>query len=117
MGVYEAPRFLLQSMGLEVVEMAHYGSASVCCGTSAWTHCGATSKAIQVERLQEARATGADLLVTACLKCQIHFRCAMKDPLRDVEFGIPIRDWVSLVAASLVEEGEESQVIESPVAR
>ncbi|MGQ9584052.1 MAG: (Fe-S)-binding protein [Anaerolineae bacterium] len=115
MGVYEAPRFVLQSMGLELAEMAHSRGAALCCGTSAWTHCGATSKAIQVDRLGEARATGADLLVTACPKCQIHLRCAMKDLPADSEVSIPIRDWVSLVAAALMEE--KTVVVEPAVAR
>jgi Fe-S oxidoreductase len=32
---------------------------------------------MQVERLQEAIQTGAQTLVTACPKCQIHLMCAL----------------------------------------
>jgi heterodisulfide reductase subunit D len=101
LGVYDAPRQVLRALGVEIVEMAHAGKTATCCGTSGWTNCGATSKAIQVERLHEARATGAEVLVTACAKCQIHFRCAMDDPRLDAEISMPVRDLVTLVADAL----------------
>jgi Fe-S oxidoreductase len=49
---------------------------ALCCGTSAWMECAGYSKAIQTERMQEAIQTGAQTLITACPKCQIHFACA-----------------------------------------
>jgi Fe-S oxidoreductase len=49
---------------------------ALCCGTSAWMECSSCSKAIQTERMQEAIQTGAQTLITACPKCQIHFTCA-----------------------------------------
>ncbi|MBC7248759.1 MAG: (Fe-S)-binding protein [Anaerolineae bacterium] len=101
MHVYDAPRQLLRALGIEIVEMAHAGKTSTCCGTSGWTNCGATSKAIQVERLREARATGAEMLVTACAKCQIHFLCAMDDPRLGAEIEMPVRDLITLVANAL----------------
>jgi hypothetical protein len=52
--------------------------AAGCCGVGAFLTCGAHSKRIQVERLIEAGAT-AGTLVTECPKCQIHFKCALKD--------------------------------------
>jgi hypothetical protein len=54
-----------------------------------------------VERLREAKATGAELLVTACVKCQIHFACAQDDPALAEEIGIEIRDLATLVAQTL----------------
>jgi len=77
--IYDAPRATLDALGLELVEMEHNRQAALCCGTSCWTACGATNKAMQNNRLREAQATGAELLVTACAKCQIHFQCAMAD--------------------------------------
>lgn len=77
-GEYDAPRALLGAAA-DLHEMEHSRQQAVCCGTSVWTQCGQTAKAIQIERLREAAATGADVLVTACPKCQIHFHCAMAD--------------------------------------
>jgi heterodisulfide reductase subunit D len=101
LGVYDAPRQVMAGLGLDLVEMERTRNTSLCCGTSCWTSCGQVSKNIQVERLREARATGAELLVTACVKCQIHFRCAQDDPALRDEIGIEIRDLATLVAERL----------------
>jgi len=103
LGVYDAPRAALAGLGLELVEMERTRQASLCCGTSCWTSCGQVSKNVQVERLREAKATGAQLLVTACIKCQIHLKCAQDDPILREEIGIEIRDLTTLVAEQLRE--------------
>ncbi len=101
LGVYDAPRQVLEQLGYQVVEMRHNRRNATCCGTNGWTHCGAANKAIQVQRLREAKQTGAEAMVTACLKCQIHFKCALMDaPMRE-ELGIEMVDLVELVAARL----------------
>jgi len=101
LGVYDAPRLVLAGLGFDLVEMERTRHTSLCCGTSCWTACGQVSKNIQVERLKEARATGAQVLVTACVKCQIHFKCAQDDPVLGQEIGIEIRDLTTLVAERL----------------
>jgi len=101
LGVYEAPRQLIADLGLHLVEMERTRKTSLCCGTSCWTECGQVSKAIQGERLHEAQHTGADLLVTACVKCQIHFKCAQEDPRLAQEAPIEIRDLTTLLAEAL----------------
>ena len=97
LGVYDAPRQVIEALGLELVEMEHSGKNALCCGTSCWTNCGAVNKQIQVDRLREAQATGAGLLVTACAKCQIHLKCALDDGRLGEEIGMEIRDLVTLV--------------------
>jgi len=69
--------------------------------TNGWTHCDAANKAIQVQRLREARATGAEAMVTACLKCQIHFRCALMDAQLKGKIEIEMVDLATLVAEQL----------------
>jgi Fe-S oxidoreductase len=101
LGVYDAPRAAISGLGFDLVEMERSRNTSLCCGTSCWTACGQLSKYIQVERLQQARATGAGLLVTACIKCQIHFKCAQQDAALAAEIGIEIRDLATLVAEAL----------------
>jgi Fe-S oxidoreductase len=76
-GVYDAPRKLLEAIpGIKLKEMPHSRENGVCCGTSGWMNCSSCSKEIQLQRLSEAVDTGAGTIVTACPKCQIHFRCA-----------------------------------------
>ena len=104
MGVYQEPRQIISALGLELVEMEHSGKNALCCGTSCWTNCGAVNKQIQVDRLREAQATGAELLVTACPKCQIHFKCALDDARLGEEIGMEIRDLVTLVDEALAKE-------------
>jgi heterodisulfide reductase subunit D len=77
--MYDGPRNLLNSIaGVELVEMENNKESSICCGASPWMFCGSINKQIQDERLRQASNTDAELLVTACPKCQIHLSCAQK---------------------------------------
>ncbi|MBN1316811.1 MAG: (Fe-S)-binding protein [Anaerolineales bacterium] len=101
MGKYDQPRQVIDALGFELVEMEHNRARALCCGTSAWTHCGATAKQIQLDRLQEASSTGAKVLVTSCVKCQIHFKCAQDDPRIDERLKIEIKDLITLAAEEM----------------
>jgi Fe-S oxidoreductase len=102
LGVYDPPRQVLGSLpGLELVEMRRSRAAAVCCAGGTWSHCDRFAKSIQVERLREARATGAQVLAAACPKCQIHLQCAMKDPSLGGEIEMETRDIAELVDAAL----------------
>ncbi|MBU4173955.1 MAG: hydrogenase iron-sulfur subunit [Actinobacteria bacterium] len=109
MDVYSAPRKVLEALpGVELLEMEHHGPDAICCGVSSWVSCGATARSIQVSRLSEARSTGAETLVTACPKCQIHLRCALSGKLPGDRSNVEIRveDLTALVAKALGVEGE-----------
>jgi Fe-S oxidoreductase len=85
-GIYEAPRQLLGMLPeIQLLEMERNRENALCCGTSAWMECSSYSNAIQTERLQEAIQTGAQSLITACPKCQIHFTCARSGTDTDLE--------------------------------
>ena len=99
-GVYDLPREILRSIpGVELVEMERIREYSWCCGAgggvreaypeySRWT---------AIERIAEARATGADALVTACPWCERTFMDATDasgEPM-------PIYDIVDLVRQAL----------------
>jgi len=101
LGLFDAPRKIISSIPkLELVEMDRDRSNSLCCGASGWTNCFSCSKQIQTERLSQAKGTGADLMVTSCPKCQIHFRCAMKGGAPEIE----MMDLVSLVSLAMTKE-------------
>jgi Fe-S oxidoreductase len=98
-GIIDEPRHLLGAIpDLELVEMPRSGKDALCCGSSNWVSCSRVNKKIQVERLDEAISTGAQVLVTACPKCNIHLRCALRD--EDCSGHIDITDIVTLVAES-----------------
>ncbi len=103
MGVVDAPRKVLEAIpGVEIEEMKSNRHGASCCAGGTWGNCDRFAKRIQIDRLREARATGAEVLVTACPKCQIHFRCAMKDPNFESEISIEMRDVAEVVASALV---------------
>jgi Fe-S oxidoreductase len=87
--------------GMELAEMRRSGPSAMCCAGGTWSNCDRFAKRIQVERLREARSTGAEVLVTACPKCQVHFRCAMKDPNLKDEIEIETKDVAEVMAAAL----------------
>ncbi len=102
LGSYEQPRRVIEAVpGVELSEMRRSGPAALCCAGGTWSSCDRISKQIQVDRLREARATDAEVMVTACPKCQIHFRCAMKDPNLKDEITIEMKDLAELVADAL----------------
>jgi Fe-S oxidoreductase len=102
LGIYEPPREVMAAVpGLELEDMRRSGSKAACCAGGTWSNCDRFAKKIQVERLREARATGAEVLVTACPKCQIHFQCAMKDPNLGDDITIEMKDIAEIVAEAL----------------
>lgn len=74
----EEPRAVIEACG-ELNDMQRSGKSSACCGNPCWANCDDDTKRWQVERLKEARETGAGTLVTACPKCYVHLSCAQKD--------------------------------------
>ncbi len=100
LGVFDAPREVLGAIeGLKLVEMPRSRQDAFCCGSSNWVTCTSCNKLIQYERLKEAKSTGADLLVTACPKCRIHFSCAMYDG--DGEVQTEIKDITDVVREAM----------------
>jgi Fe-S oxidoreductase len=108
-GIYDEPRAVIDAIpGVELLEMARNRADALCCGTQAWMNCGSINKQIQSERLREASATGADVLLTSCPKCQIHLKCAMHDQRLGEELGIEIEDVTSFAAKALT--GQEDLI-------
>jgi len=98
----ELPRKLIKRLNpISFKEMQDRGSSAICCGNCAWTGCDSFSKALQVKRIRQAHDTGSDVLVTACPKCQIHLRCAMKDPFQGEELHMEMMDLTSILARTI----------------
>lgn len=99
-GVYEPPRDVLKSIpGLELVEMERNKECSWCCGAgsgvkesypdfSLWT---------AIERIEEAKATGADAIVTACGWCERNFI----DAINAKKEKIKVYDVIDLVQQAI----------------
>ena len=87
-GLYDQPRSVLRSIpGIELVEMERSRENAWCCGAGAGVSQANTELALWTasERLKEAKATGATVLVTACPWCIRNFKDAVKDSGEDIE--------------------------------
>lgn len=99
---YDAPRTLLKAIcGDNFKEMERIRENSLCCGVGNFSLCGENTKFIQNDRLKEAKETGAEILITTCPKCQIHFNCYITGkPIEPIE-NLEIMDLTSFVAQNL----------------
>jgi len=99
-GCYDPPRDVLRAIpGIELVEMERSRMHSWCCGSgggaveafedfSTWT---------ALERIEEAKSTGARALVTACPWCERNFR----DAIGGEDWDYEIYDVMELVREAL----------------
>lgn len=100
LGVHEAPRAVLAGVpGLQLVEMEDNRERAMCCGSTAWVNCSGCAKLIQREKLRQARATGAGVMLTTCPKCQIHLACAAQD--LDAGQTVEVDDVISWLGRAL----------------
>jgi Fe-S oxidoreductase len=111
MGIYDSPRNVISSTSnIKITEMERNRESALCCGVSAWTNCKSHSKQMQIERMMEAKATGADILMTTCPKCNIHLKCSVHNevPVERDKVAIEILDFTEIVSKALDEEGGPS---------
>jgi len=87
MGVVDEPRQLLRHIGAEIVEMDNHGVHTTCCGGGGGlvsTRSDLSMKVAQA-RVEEAVATGAEILATDCPTCFTNLKEAAQ------EMGNPIK--------------------------
>jgi Fe-S oxidoreductase len=80
-GIYEPPRDILKAIpGVELVEMERIREYAWCCGAGGGAREGYPdySNWVATERIEEAKSTGAEALVTACGWCERNFADAVK---------------------------------------
>jgi Fe-S oxidoreductase len=81
-GVYQPPRDVIGSTpGLELIEMERIKEYTWCCGASGGVKDAYPDFAIwaALERIEEAKTTGAEAIVTACPWCKRNFSDAIKE--------------------------------------
>ncbi len=76
LGIINEPRNLIHQVpSTRMVEMERSRENSMCCGISSMMYCNERTKAIRTERVEEAMATGAQVMLLGCPKCYTHFEC------------------------------------------
>ncbi len=114
MKVYEAPRTILNSMeniGVRFYEMERNKETALCCGVPCFLGCNDVTKGIRTDRVMEAENT-AQMLVTTCPKCQIHFNCLINEKRENGEgkqFQLKVYDIVNLVSEAMGLEQKSSE--------
>jgi Fe-S oxidoreductase/coenzyme F420-reducing hydrogenase delta subunit len=103
LGIYDPPRNALKGADAQIIEMENTRDKALCCGVSAWATCDEVSRKLQVDRLKEAKKTGAECLVTGCYKCLIHLNCTLeyKTQVPKELIDIPIKDLSVVIADAL----------------
>jgi Fe-S oxidoreductase len=98
--VVDEPRSVLNAIGAELTEMPRNRKNSFCCGAGGaqfWKEEEHGAKAVNVERYEEAKATGAETLAVGCPFCMQMFDSA-KALTND---GPVVKDIVELIAERL----------------
>ncbi len=100
--IYEAPRKVLETLDAELIEMKRCGSKGLCCGAGGAQYFKEDepgNKRINIERTDEALATGATVIAAACPFCNT----MMTDGVKNKEKGADIKvlDVAELVAMSM----------------
>ncbi|MDX2137486.1 MAG: (Fe-S)-binding protein [Chloroflexota bacterium] len=98
--VVDAPRNVLTGMGASLTEMPRSKKNSFCCGAGGaqfWKEEEHGAKAVNIERYEEAKATGADVVAVGCPFCMQMFTTAQTA----VADGPEVKDVVELLAERL----------------
>ncbi|MFZ9885986.1 MAG: heterodisulfide reductase-related iron-sulfur binding cluster [Myxococcota bacterium] len=108
--VYEEPREVLVQLGVKTSEMQLTKKKSMCCGAGGGRmfmeeHIG---KRINVERTEQAMATGAKTIAVGCPFCMTMLTDGTK--AKDAEESVKVKDIAELLAERLAPE-EESQAL------
>ncbi len=102
-GEYDAPRFVLEQVGADLVEMEHTRNKSFCCGAGGaqiWKEEEGDQR-INLTRFAEAQETGAETVAVACPFCMI----MLNDASKAAGEGAPaVKDIVEILAEHLVED-------------
>jgi Fe-S oxidoreductase len=102
--VYEAPRELIGAAGANLTEMPRHADRSFCCGAGGarmWMeeHIG---KRINHERVDEALATNAATIATACPFCRVMVTDGVNDRQEEAgRSGVEVLDVAQVLLASL----------------
>lgn len=100
--IYEAPRKVLEAFDVELVEMKRCKTKGLCCGAGGaqmWKEEEKGTTRINLERSNEALATGSNIIAAACPYCNTMLTDGVKNA--EKEDSVKVLDVAELVAASL----------------
>ncbi|MEQ6121392.1 (Fe-S)-binding protein [Reichenbachiella sp. MALMAid0571] len=98
-GVYEAPRAVLKTLDADLVEMKRCKTKGLCCGAGGaqmFKDSEKGDKEINIERTEEALATGANVIASACPFCMTMLSDGVKN--KEQEEQVKVKDLAELIA-------------------
>ncbi|MFC2059179.1 (Fe-S)-binding protein, partial [Chloroflexota bacterium] len=95
-GDYTSMRKLLSSIpGVELAEMPHNRQNAICCGAGAVNHYPEIARQLRINRLEEAKNTGADIMAASCTGCHLLFA------LNEDEYPVEVKNYITVFAEAL----------------
>lgn len=97
--IYEAPRAVLEALDADLVEMKRCRTTGLCCGAGGaqmFKEPENGKKDINVERTEEALATGATTIAVACPFCMTMISDGVKNKERETD--VKVKDLAELIA-------------------
>lgn len=99
--IYEAPRDVLKSLDADLVEMKRSRAKGLCCGAGGSQMFKEPEKGVKdvnIERTEEALATGASTIAVACPFCMVMMTDGVKNKEREAD--VRVKDIAELIAES-----------------
>jgi heterodisulfide reductase subunit D len=100
-GVYEAPRKVIESLDADLVEMKRCKTKGLCCGAGGaqmYKEPEPGNKDINVERIEEALDTKAEIIASGCPFCMTMLTDGLKS--KEKENQVKVYDIAELIAKS-----------------
>lgn len=100
--IYEAPRAVIEALDADLVEMKRAKVKGLCCGAGGaqmFKEPEKGKKDINIERIEEAIATGAETIAVGCPFCMVMMTDGVKN--KEKEDSVKVFDLAELVAQSL----------------
>ncbi len=97
--VYEAPRAVLEVLDADLVEMKRCRTTGLCCGAGGaqmFKDSEKGNKEINIDRTEEALATGARTIAVACPFCMTMMTDGVKN--KEKEADVTVKDLAELIA-------------------
>lgn len=100
--IYEAPRQVLEALDADLKEMKRCRTKGLCCGAGGaqmFKEAEKGNKEINIERTEEALATGAEVIAAACPFCMTMMTDGVKH--FEKEESVQVKDLAELIEESL----------------
>ena len=98
-GIYDAPREVIRALDADLVEMKRCRANGLCCGAGGaqmFKDAEPGRKEVNIERTEEALATGASVIAAACPFCMTMMTDGVKNKNRETE--VQVLDLAELIA-------------------